>query len=183
MVSKVEKKSAAKIARPAATLFIAFHIIAIAFWVFPLNASLTRLVRRSIGPYFTFIGLRQEWSLFAPEPIAANSYVDAEVTFANGDRRNWSFPRLETLGFRERYSKASYRKYTGWLYRPAYKYAWPDAARYVARQFRYSISPPATVQLVRHWAGIPAIGSAGETLPAWQNTVFFVYRVLPGDLP
>ncbi len=168
------------VARLLATLFIAFHVASIALWVLPLNASLEGPLRKAVGPYFSLIGLRQEWSLFAPDPIAANSYVDAQVVFQNGDLAVWNFPRLEGLDFKERYSKARYRKYTGWLYRRNFAYAWPDAARYIARQFQDSATPPRTVKLVRHWAGIPSILDR-DTLPDWRSAVFYVYQIPPDD--
>jgi hypothetical protein len=127
------------------------------------------------------VGLRQEWSLFAPDPMVANSYVDAQVTLESGELQSWSFPQLEGLGFAERYSKARYRKYTGWLYRKPYRYAWHDAARYVARQFKDAASPPLTVQLIRHWSTIPPPGSPTEDSPPRTN-VFYVYAVHPEDL-
>jgi hypothetical protein len=163
--------------RVLATLFIATHIAAITLWVFPFNASLTRVLRKTIGPYFSLMGLSQEWTLFAPDPIEANSYVDAQVVLENGDVRTWTFPRLETLDFRQRYSKARYRKFTGWLYRNAYAYAWPDTARYIARQFKDSAAPPRTVKLIRHWARIAPIALAPTAQPTWHSIVFFVYQV------
>lgn len=164
------------------TLFIAFHTVLIALWVFPVNSSFTDFLRRCIGPYFSLVGLNQEWSLFAPDPIEANSYVDAQVVFENGDVRNWSFPRLETLQFKDRYRKARYRKFTGWLYRRNFRYAWKDAARYVAAQFKGAEAPPRTVKLIRHWARIPPMNSEGDEPPIWHRTVFFVYQIPPGGV-
>jgi hypothetical protein len=164
------------------TLFIAFHLVSITLWVLPFNASLTGLLREWIGPYFSLMGLRQEWSLFSPNPIAANSYIDAQVVLQNGDLRIWTFPRLEGLKLTERYSKARYRKFAGWLYRRRFAYAWRDAARYVARQYNSSAMPPRTVKLIRHWAWIPPIDSEDDTPPAWHSTVFFVYQIPPDDL-
>ncbi|SPF35684.1 conserved exported hypothetical protein [Candidatus Sulfopaludibacter sp. SbA4] len=171
-----------RLARLLLTLFIAFHVVAITLWVLPLNKSLTGFLHRWIGPYFSFTGLRQEWSLFAPDPLAADSYIDAHVVLQNGDLRIWDFPRLEGLDFKQRYSKARYRKFEGWLYRKNFAYAWPDTARYVARQFKASGVPPSTVTLVRHWARIPPIASAPDTSPSWRSTVLFVYQVSPEDL-
>jgi hypothetical protein len=164
------------------TLFILFHVFFITLWAFPFNASLTGLLRKWIGHYFSLAGLRQEWSLFAPNPISVNSYIDAQVVLQNGALQTWTFPRIERLKFTERYSKARYRKFTGWLYRKNFAYAWPDAARYVARQFKGSAMPPRTVTLVRHWVSIPPITLQEDTLPAWHSFVFFVYQIPPGDL-
>jgi len=168
--------------RQAVTVFVAFHIVAIALWALPVDPALTGLVQTVLGPYFSLVGLRQEWSLFAPDPMISNSYVDAQVTLGNGESQNWSFPQLDGLGLAKRYSKARYRKYTGWLYRKPYRYAWHDAARYIARQFKDAASPPLTVRLIRHWAAIPPPGSASEGSPAWRSNVFYVYAVHPEDL-
>jgi hypothetical protein len=174
-----------KLARLLPTLFIAFHVVAITLWVLPLNRTLTRAVRKCIGPYFSLMGLQQEWSLFAPDPLVVNSYVDAHVALQNGEVRIWTFPQLETLDFKERYSKARYRKYAGWLYRNDFSYAWPDAARYVARQFQSSASRPRSVDLVRHWARIPPLTSdrdERDTVPEWRSNIFFVYQIPPDEL-
>ena len=166
-----------------ATVFVAIHIVGIALWVFPVNASLTRIVRKGIGPYFSLVGLQQEWSLFAPDPITANSYVDGEVVLENGEVRTWSFPRLESMDFKERYGKARYRKFGGWLYRRNYAYAWADAARYAARQFRGADSPPRTVKLIRHWERMPSMSTGGRAaaVQTWHSIVFFVYQIPPDE--
>lgn len=170
-----------RLKRRLTTLFIAFHLVAITLWVFPVNASLTGFLRKTVGPYFSLMGLRQEWSLFAPDPISANSYIDAQIVLENGDVRTWAFPRLESLDFAGRYSKARYRKYTGWLYRDGFAYAWPDAARYIARQFKRSAAPPRTVSLTRHWARILPITAGHYTQPIWHSSIFFVYQVPPDN--
>ena len=52
---------ASRTPRLVLTLFISFHIVFITLWVLPLNPSMTRVVRKWIGPYFSLVGLRQEW--------------------------------------------------------------------------------------------------------------------------
>jgi hypothetical protein len=186
--------------RGVVTVFVAVHIVAITLWVIPVNDSLTRVVRKTVGPYFSLVGLQQEWSLFAPDPIAANSYVDAEVVLEDGEVRTWDFPRLESLDFKERYGKARYRKFAGWLYRRNYAYAWADAARYAARQFRGAGSAVRTVKLLRHWERIPPMTAASGLTddkkrssvplsrssvplsPTWHSIVFFVYDVPPDEI-
>jgi hypothetical protein len=36
--------------RRAITVFVAFHIVAIALWAFPVNAALTGLLQTVVGP-------------------------------------------------------------------------------------------------------------------------------------
>ena len=165
--------------RRLTTLFIAFHLLAIALWVLPFRPPLPQ---RWIGPYFSLMGLSQDWSLFAPDPISANSFVDAQVVLQSGEVRTWSFPRLDVLDLPQRYSKARYRKYTGWLYREQFAYAWPDAARYVARQFKDSAAPARSVSLARHWARTLPINAGHYVQPVWHTQIFFTYPVEPGDL-
>jgi hypothetical protein len=164
--------------RLVVSVWIVLNVAVILLWVFPFGTPL----RQFIAPYLSVTGLRQNWSLFAPDPMSTNSYVDAEVVMENGDVRVWGFPQLQSMGFQERYGKARYRKFTGWLYRDEYSYAWRDTARYIARQFKDSAVPPQSVHLLRHWSRIPPINARHEAESEWRNAVFFVYQIAPEDL-
>jgi hypothetical protein len=65
-------------------LFIAFHLIAIAFWCVPLDSPLIPLCRDLVRPYFLWAGLFQSWDMFAPIPKGANTYIEAALRYRDG---------------------------------------------------------------------------------------------------
>jgi hypothetical protein len=109
------------------------------------------------------LGLWQSWIMFAPNPAMHNAYVEAEVTFRDGSRTTWPFPRMEKLGYFERLRKERYRKWAN--ERIIFMFSRPDpvlaeaAAKYVVRQVGgRADNPPEKVELVRYRAFIPPPG-------------------------
>lgn len=165
--------------------FLLFHIVAILSWSLPLNSLLVAEIKQKVTPYMLWSGLFQVWDMFAPEPPMLNAYLEAEVTFRDGRTAIWKFPRMQELGYVERYFKERYRKWANERVRADANAAlWPDAARYVARQYSTPGNPPVRVRLIRHWSDIAAPPRPGETaVPAvWRRYVFYTHFVNPGDL-
>jgi hypothetical protein len=140
---------------------VLFNVLAVVGWAFTSEVSrapLHRAVCGRLGPYMTVTGLRQGWTMFAPNPIRANVYVEAEVTFADGSRAVWAVPRMEQLGHLRRQQKERFRKWSTERLgmdrtNPALARA---AARYAARQVGARPgNPPRRVDLVRYTRWIP----------------------------
>jgi hypothetical protein len=140
---------------------VLFNVLAIMAWAFTSEVSrapLHKAVSGRLGPYMTVTGLRQGWTMFAPNPIRANVYVEAEVTFADGSRAVWAVPRMERLGHLRRQQKERFRKWSTERLgmdrtNPALASA---AARYAARQVGTRPgNPPRRVDLVRYTRWIP----------------------------
>jgi hypothetical protein len=171
--------------RLAISAFLLFHLIAIASWALPLNSLLNDQVRSVVRPYMLWSGLFQAWGMFAPDPMNQNIYVDAEVTFRDGSTRLLPFPRMQELGYVDRYFKERYRKFvTEYLRLDSHSALWPDAARFVARANRNPSNPPVSVRLIRSWTDIPApSGRDWEYRPyPPKSFTFFTYQPTPGDL-
>src|SRR5262249_15294639 len=102
----------------------------------------------------------------------------------DGSHRIWAMPKMDDLGYVERYFKERYRKYsTEYLRMDSYAALWPDAARYIARLHRGSPSPPAVVRLIRSWSEINPPAPDGSYKPGpWRSYAYYVYLVQPGDL-
>jgi hypothetical protein len=165
--------------------FVAFHLFCIVFWCIPIDSPLIVRFRESVKPYVLWTGLFQKWDMFAPDPSKLNNYVGAILTYRDGRTAEWDFPRMENLGYVDRYFKERYRKYANDNLRiDARSALWPDAARYVARlNAADPANPPVEVALVRHWSEVPPPGAHGEPPPSpWNQYVFFRYPVQPGDL-
>ncbi|HEY2018220.1 MAG TPA: hypothetical protein VGH38_32165 [Bryobacteraceae bacterium] len=171
-------------ARIAITLFVAFNLFAIIAWCVPLDSPLVMRSRELVRPYMVFTGLFQKWDMFAPDPSRLNNFVGATITYRNGGSSMWFFPRMENLGFVDKYFKERYRKYANDNLRlDSNSDLWPDAARYIARLNNRPSNPPDVVALVRYWSIVPPPGPQGEEPPeTWNQHMFYLYRVTPGDL-
>ncbi len=166
--------------------FIVFHAGSIAVWSIPSQSKLGQVAKRAIGPYMTASGLWQGWDMFAPDPLALNASVDAEITFRDGTAWHWVFPRPETMGPVERYLKERYRKLRENVRLDAMHVAWPDIARYVARLHADTANPPVRVVLTRRWSTIPPpqptqVGPRPDRVTLTSAFAFFTYEVRPED--
>jgi len=170
--------------RLAISAFLLFHLMAAVSWSLPLNSLLNDRFRDLIRPYMLWSGLFQAWGMFAPDPITLNSYVDAELTFRDGSKQMWSFPRMNEISYVDRYFKERYRKFsTEYLRMDSHSALWPDAARYIARANRNPGNPPVSVRLIRSWSEIQPPGRGGEYRSTpWKSFSFFTYQLKPGDL-
>ena len=151
----------------------------------PLDTPLTQRFRNAMRPYLVYTGLFQKWDMFAPDPSKLNNFIGAMITYNDGDSKLWTFPRMENLGYVDKYFDERFRKYANDCLRlDDYSALWPDAARYVARVNNRPGNPPVGVQLIRYWSIVPPPGGNGEeTPPNWNQYAFYRYQVQPGDLP
>jgi len=177
--SREEKGEA--IRRGAINVFILFHLIAITCVAVPTDFSALNNVRELVEPYMLWTGLFQRWDMFAPDPPTVNSYVKAVVISRDRHIQVWSFPRMEELGFGERYRKERYRKFLEVLPQQQNAPLWPDVARHVARQFNSQTDPPDKVVLIEFQSDIHP-GAEGSPDPTPRPSVFYEDYLQPGEL-
>lgn len=170
------------IKRWALNAFLIFHLVAITCWAMPITTPLTAALKDTFRPYLVWSGLFQSWDMFSPSPKTINSYVEATVTYANGNVRVWSFPRMERLSLTDRYMKERYRKFVEVLKEDMYSAMWPDVARHVARLNNNGSAPISSVVLVRYWSDIVPRADGKYTPSPWNGYRFFAYAVRPEDL-
>jgi hypothetical protein len=168
-------------AHAAISVFILFHLIAITCWAVPWNVSVMRELKELIRPYMAWSGLYQSWDMFAPNPKSIDSYIKAVVF--TGDRRMkvWTFPRMEELGFAERYQKERYRKFEETLPEQRYEALRPGVATHVARLFNSQVDPPDKVVLIEFRSDIKP-GADESYVPVPKPNVFYEGYIQPGDL-
>jgi hypothetical protein len=167
--------------RGAISVFILFHLIAITCVAVPVDFSPLKIVRDLVQPYMLWTGLFQRWDMFAPDPPAVNSYVKTVVISRDRHMRVWPFPRMEELGFGERYRKERYRKFLEVLPQQQNAPLWPDVARHVARQFDSQTDPPDKVLLIEFQSDIH-LGAEGSPEPTPRPSIFYEDYLQPGEL-
>jgi hypothetical protein len=159
--------------------FILWHLYALTIWLLP-ECALRQSCVQTVLPYMTFTGLMQSWTMFSPDPSKLDMYVEARVTYANGQTRNWVYPRMVDLGYVERYRHERFRKFIELAHLEENKMLWPSLARYPARVNNiYPNNPPVLVQLVRHFRFTPPPGAPWSP---YQDYTFFTMPLLPQDL-
>jgi hypothetical protein len=167
--------------RGVISVFILFHLIAITCMAFPFDLPPIRNMKDLVKPYMVWAGLFQTWDMFAPNPEAVNSYIKTVVISRDRHMHVWSFPRMEELGFVERYRKERYRKFSDVLPQPQYAPLWPDVAAHAATQFNSQSDPPEKVLLIQFESDIrPATDGAPD--PAPRPSVFYDDYLQPGAL-
>jgi hypothetical protein len=168
--------------RIAINTFLVFHLATIFCWSLPLNSRLVTSARPLIAPYMAWSGLAQGWNLFAPNPLALNNRVQAEITYQDGQKGFWKFKNPQDYGYLKRYTLERQHKF-GFdsLENNTFAYLRPDAARYIARlNNTMANNPPVTVALVSYQSRIAPPGSG---LPEpWTSKVLYTYSVKAGDL-
>lgn len=173
----------------AINAFIVAYATAVGAWSVPAPAQppAVRQLNRWLEPIMLRSGLWQGWDMFAPDPLSIDISVEGEVLLRDGTSVTWVFPRMETLGYLERYRKERFRKWRERVRLDAYALVWPDTARFVARQVSRPENPARLVQLLRRWEPIPP--PVGPWLPARRSAAvltheyrFFTHAVAPGDL-
>ena len=165
--------------RGAISVFILFHLIAITCEAIPADFSPIKNVRQLIEPYMVWTGLFQRWDMFAPDPPTVNSYVKTVVISRDRHMQVWSFPRMEELGFGERYRKERYRKFLEVLPQQQNAPLWPDVARHLAMQFDSPTDPPDKVLLIEFQSDIHP---GAEVSPAPRPNIFYEDYLQPGEL-
>jgi hypothetical protein len=165
--------------RVGLTIFIIWHLFAIAMWLMP-SSYLESHALTVVRPYMTATGFMQGWNMFAPNPWTEDLYVEAQVHYADGTERTYTFPRMERLSIWRRYQKERWRKYIEVAQQDGYSFLWPAMAKFAARSIRFNAAnPPVTVDLVRHYRIIQAPGVA---ILNWHVVTFDTERIRPEDL-
>jgi hypothetical protein len=177
--------------RAVISLFIFCHLYIMALWGMP-GSTFRYWLSVPISDYVLYTGLWHSWDMFSPDPLAVNFTLDAEILYQSGLTRIWTFPRMEKLGYFERFQKERYRKWRERVRLDVFSMIWDDTARYIARLNDMPANHPVRVTLVRRWQPIPIPivreGSPQEYQPMIAepafafNYHFKAYDVKPGDL-
>ena len=102
-----------------------------------------------------YFSMWRGWSMFAPEPMRMNAYIDAIVTFEDETEYVYNFLNIEDESLYERYIYGErLRKYmTDGLRLDSKSYLWKDAAKFVLKKIAttHFKKKPVSVTLRRRW--------------------------------
>ncbi len=174
--------------RRAVNVFIVWHLFALTMWLVPSNSA---IVQSPVGvglvrTYMTLTSFAQSWSMFSPYPDRLDVTLEAQITYADGEKRSWFFPRMARLGYARRYQEERWRKLVEVATHGNNEALWRGIARYAARANDYdSQNRPVSVVLLQHMRQIPP---PGTPLPLFRVSPLqtrdgpFVVAIHPEDL-
>jgi hypothetical protein len=138
---------------PLILAFLLWHFGGVLLWLSPECSLKQKLITPFVG-YLNFFGMWQGWSVFE-KPRTYNEYLTAEVTYRDGSKKTWEFPRMEKMNVVEKMFKEGYRRWANDCVSDTnMSYLWPDATRYIARINSSVGNPVVSVSIVRHWIWI-----------------------------
>lgn len=175
-------------ARKAVSLFIVWHLFALTIWLTPSSSAIDQspLGVGLVRPYMTLTSFAQSWSMFSPYPDKLDVTLEAQITYADGEKRSWYFPRMAHMGYVRRYQEERWRKIVEVATHGGSQALWLAMARYAARANNYDRgNRPVSVVLIQHMRLIPPPGDSMPPLrvsPLQTPNGPFVTPIHPEDL-
>jgi hypothetical protein len=148
-----------KLLKLMASIFIVINLMMMIRAQLPSDAPVINYAYTPVTVIQNYLSMWRGWSMFAPNPLRTNQYVDAKVHFKDGTSMIWNFPNIEEKSLLKRYFFSErYRKYSSDALRLTNKkHLWEDGAKYIVRKLSKSHSDksPISVTLRRRWEHIP----------------------------
>lgn len=114
------------------------------------------------------VGIWPSWSMFAPNPIKFDSKSFVEITFSNGERKEFNVEK-EPTGILAPFRKARWMKYSqDNLRNPTQRALLTPALKYFVKKHNSSTNPIVNIQLKRKWSEIHPF-SDREIPPIWAT--------------
>ena len=148
--------------RVAVNVFIAWQLYALMIWLVPNQSA---LVQSPVGVslvrmYMTLTSLAQSWSMFSPYPDRLDVTLEAQITYRDGSKRSWFFPRMAHMGYARKYEEERWRKLVEVATHGNSQPLRLSMARYAARANDPDPrNPPVNVVLIQHSRMIPPPGT------------------------
>lgn len=128
--------------------------------------------------YLQISGFWQYWDMFAPDPSQADIYVSCEVTFFDGTKKPFAYPRIYLLPIPQKYIYERHRKFYERVNDDKNAFLWPSFAQYIAVQSATDPkNPPVKVELTRHWRDVPRHNHARGADPPYMQYTYYRYAV------
>jgi hypothetical protein len=147
-----------KILRTLITLFIISNFMMMIRAQLHENSPVINFIYKPITFLQNYLSMWRGWSMFAPNPLRINAFIDAKITFQDGEELIWDFPKPAEDNLIERYVFGErYRKYmTDGLRLDNKAFLREDAAKFVLRKIapEHYKKKPVSVTLRRRWQDI-----------------------------
>src|SRR5262249_17741957 len=143
----------------AVNVFIAAYLFFAWSWDLPPESPLKKLIGRLRAPV-EWAGLYHRWRMFAPDPLATNELILADVHLADGRVLRWEQARLDRVGFWAAFVALRAQNYLTALFDPDHDFLWPAVAEYVARDAADQGYTPVKVLMKWRSRPIPPPGQA-----------------------
>lgn len=112
--------------------FLLVHLVGLAVWNMPICAIRDRLV--PVYQYYMCpLGLWQNWTMFAPEPVKNTTTLQALVVDKNGFMYQFAFPKLVDFSWLEGVTRVRHSKFAANVGEAGYPEFREIAARHVVR--------------------------------------------------
>ena len=145
--------------RRAINLFIVWHLFALFIWLVPGNSAIVQACVGTVRPYMVVTAFAQSWSMFSPNPDHLDVFLEARITYADGEVKSWEFPRMVHFNYAKKYEEERWRKMTEVVTHGGNHQLWPALARYAARVNNTEPNNlPVKVALIQHSRIIPPPG-------------------------
>ncbi len=126
--------------------------------------------------YLFSTGTWQYWDMFSPNPAATDWWGDAEITYQDGSRSVYQYPRMFLLSIPQKFVKERFRKFYERAHSDDYQWLFPQFGLRIALiNFKDPKNPPIRVALRRHWLEVMPPGTAQPT--AYNAYNYFTYEV------
>ena len=89
-----------------------------------------------VQPVVQSVGLRQQWTLFAPDPDSVNTRLRAEITYRDGQTAVWQSPDWSSMPGWQRWKGFRHWEFMDHLSGQEDEPVWPGWARHLARSQR-----------------------------------------------
>jgi hypothetical protein len=140
----------------AINTFIATIVALVVIDTLPQSPAALRL---AVVPFLVRLGIDQgPWNLFAPTPDRVNTRLRAEITYRDGERRQWQGPEWRHVSPLQKWVGHRHREWFEHLALQAGIPAWESWCRHLARRQRPELDDAdrdAEVRLIYQEAHIP----------------------------
>src|SRR5262245_9050384 len=166
----------------AVNAFIAAYLFFAWSWDLPPDSPLKKWVDRLRAPV-QWAGLNHHWKMFAPDPLATDELILADVHLADGRLLRWEQASLDRVGFWDAFVAMRERKFLAAMTDPSgdFDFLWPAGAEYVARDAADQGYAPVMVVMKVRFRPVPPPGQAdgpGE----WTEEDVYVTTAFWGSL-
>jgi hypothetical protein len=135
------------------------------------ESSVEREISRTANRTVRWLGVEQEWGVFAPDPRPTSLGVEGRVTFEDGSTAVWHLPQGGEIVENLRYYR--WRKWLERIRSDGYPELYEPTARWIASLYDDQPSDVVRVELVRFFR----TNEIDDPQPPYEEYTYFTYDV------